>query len=225
MRKTINNALVQTIRCFLYSICKKWFSTEHRFCQNLHSVNFVPFIRFVKVFERRQNATKKSNTTRTQRENRKRIWGRGGRLSCGRGHARSEPLNGKRHCGVQHQRGQDPGKTTRRLKQRARGRRDERLPRGNHKRKQFTHTCSDKQWTEESATTKTSDPWPHRGNDIRRDAFPSETCKAPPCGQEQTWCDEQASGLRFLVYEPCRSAPLCVCRRMRLQHLDGQKPR
>ena len=154
MRKTINNALVQTIRCFLYSICKKWFSTEHRFCQNLHSVNFVPFIRFVKVFERRQNATKKSNTTRTQRENRKRIWGRGGRLSCGRGHARSEPLNGKRHCGVLHQRGQDPGKTTRRLKQRARGRRDERLPRGNHKRKQFTHTCSDKQWTEESATTK-----------------------------------------------------------------------
>ena len=55
--------------------------------------------------------------------------------------------------------------------------------------------------------------------------FPSETCKAPPCGQKQTWCDEQASGLRHLIYEPCRSAPLCVCRRMRLQHLDGQKPR
>ena len=55
--------------------------------------------------------------------------------------------------------------------------------------------------------------------------FRVRPCKAPPCGQEQTWCDEQASGLRFLVYEPCRSAPLCVCRRMRLQHLDGQKPR
>ena len=72
---------------------------------------------------------------------------------------------------------------------------------------------------------KTSDPWPHRGKDIRRDAFPSETYEAPPRGQKQTWCDEQASGLRHLVYEPCRSAPLHFCRRMRLQHLDGQKPR
>ena len=29
-------------------------------------------------------------------------------------------------------------------------------------------------------------PQANRGKDIRRDAFPSETCKAPPCGQKQT---------------------------------------
>ena len=66
MRKTINNALVQTIRCFLYSICKKWFSTEHRFCQNLHSVNFVPFIRFA-------SAAKMPRRNRISLEHRERI--------------------------------------------------------------------------------------------------------------------------------------------------------
>ena len=66
-------------------------------------------------------------------------------------------------------------------------------------------------------------PWPHRIKDIRWDAVSSETGKDPPCWQKQTWCAEQDSWLRDMVYELCRSATLCVGRRMRLQHLDGQK--
>ena len=72
------------------------------------------------------------------------------------------------------------------------------------------------------AATKTSDPWPHRGKDIRRDAFPSESCKAPPCEQNvinkrvdyATWSMNQAV-MRHCVF----------CGRMQLQHLDVQKPR
>ena len=41
------------------------------------------------------------------RENREGIWGREGRLSCGHGHARSEPINGKRHCGSLHREGRE----------------------------------------------------------------------------------------------------------------------
>ena len=59
-------------------------------------------------------------------------------------------------------------------------------------------------------TTKTQDPWLQGGKDIGRDAVWSETGKAPSCWQKQTWCADQASRLRNLVYEPCRSAPLCV---------------
>ena len=90
-------------------------------------------------------------------------------------------------------------------------------------RKLFTRTYSDKPWTKENATSQTRDPWPHRIKDIRWDAVSSKTGKAPRCWQKQTWCPEQESRLRDMIYELCCSPTLCIGRRMRLQHLDGQK--
>ena len=63
----------------------------------------------------------------------------------------------------------------------------------------------------------------YQSNPRSRDAVSSETVKAPPRWQKQTWCAEQESRLDVMVYNLCRNATLCVRRRMPLQHLDSQK--
>ena len=115
MNKITTKALVQSIEyLFAFKMQLSIFNRTPILSDLKKLVNFVKFIRFVNVTRplAKKATTKKPNTTRTQRES-KMILGPGGRLSCRRRHARSEPINGNRHRGALHQRGQDPGKTTR----------------------------------------------------------------------------------------------------------------